>query len=40
MKKDEKGNIYRKIYLDEKGIVIGNILVNPVRTLGVIRGII
>jgi nitrite reductase (NADH) large subunit len=40
IKKDEKKNVYRKICLDEKGIIIGAILVNQVGDLGVIQGLI
>jgi hypothetical protein len=40
IKKDEKRNIYRKICLDEKGIIIGAILINQVDDLGVIHGLI
>jgi NAD(P)H-nitrite reductase large subunit len=40
VKKDEKRNIYRKICLDEKGIIIGAILINQVNDLGVIHGLI
>jgi nitrite reductase (NADH) large subunit len=39
-KKDEKRNVYRKFCLDEKGILIGAILVNQVEDLGVIQGLI
>jgi NAD(P)H-nitrite reductase large subunit len=40
VKKDEKRNIYRKICLDEKGVIIGAILINHIEDLGVIRGLI
>jgi NAD(P)H-nitrite reductase large subunit len=40
MRKDEKRSIYRKICLDEKGIMIGAILINQVDDLGVLRGLI
>ena len=40
VKKDEKRSIYRKICLDEKGIIIGAILINQVNDLGVIHGLI
>ena len=39
-KKDEKRNIYRKICLDEKGIIVGAILINKMDDLGVIHGLI
>lgn len=39
-KRDEKRNIYRKVCLDEKGIIIGAILINQVDGLGVIQGLI
>jgi NAD(P)H-nitrite reductase large subunit len=39
-KRDEKRNIYRKIYFDEKGIIIGAILINQVDDLGVIQGLV
>lgn len=39
-KKDEKRDIYRKICLDEKGIIIGAILINQVSDLGVLHGLI
>jgi len=38
--KDEKRNIYRKLCLDKKGIMIGAILINHVSDLGVIHGLI
>ena len=40
VKKDEKRNIYRKLCLDQKGIIIGAILINHVSDLGVIHGLI
>ena len=40
IKKDEKRDIYRKICLDEKGIIIGAILINQVDDLGVLHGLI
>ena len=40
IKRDEKRNIYRKLCLDEKGILIGAILINQVEDLGVIQGLI
>ncbi len=40
VRKDEKRNIYRKICLDEKGILIGAILINQVDDLGVLHGLI
>jgi NAD(P)H-nitrite reductase large subunit len=40
IRKDEKRNIYRKICLDEKGVIIGAILINRVDDLGVIHGLI
>jgi nitrite reductase (NADH) large subunit len=40
VKKDEKRNIYRKLCLDNKGIIIGAILINHVGDLGVIHGLI
>lgn len=36
----EKRNIYRKVCLDEKGTMIGAILINQVDGLGVIQGLI
>ena len=38
IKKDEKRNIYCKICLDGKGVIIGAILINRVEDLGVIQG--
>ena len=40
VRKDEKRNIYRKICLDEKGVIIGAILINQVEDLGVLHGLI
>jgi len=40
IKKDEKRNIYRRICLDEKGTLIGAILINQVDDLRVIHGLI
>ena len=40
VKKDEKRNIYRKICLDERGIIIGAILINQVDDLGILHGLI
>jgi NAD(P)H-nitrite reductase large subunit len=40
IKRDVRSNIYRKICLDEKGILIGAILINRVDDLGVIHGLI
>lgn len=40
VKKDEKRNIYRKLCLDEKGTIIGAILINQVDDLGIIHGLI
>ncbi len=40
IKKDEKRNIYRKICLDERGIIIGAILINQVDDLGILHGLI
>ena len=40
IKKDEKRNIYRKICLDRKGVIIGAILINQVEDLGIIHGLI
>lgn len=40
IKRDEKRDIYRKICLDEKGIVIGAVLINQVDDLGVLHGLI
>jgi len=40
VKKDEKRNIYRKICFDEKGVIIGAILINQVDDLGVLHGLI
>jgi NAD(P)H-nitrite reductase large subunit len=40
IKRDEKRNIYRKICLDEKGIIIGALLINRVDDLGVLHGLI
>lgn len=40
VRKDEKRNIYRKICLDEKGVIIGAILINRVEDLGVLHGLI
>jgi len=40
IKKDEKRESYRKICLDEKGIIIGAILINQVDDLGVLHGLI
>jgi NAD(P)H-nitrite reductase large subunit len=40
IKKDEKREIYRKLCLDEKGIIIGAILINQVDDLGVLHGLI
>ena len=34
IRRDEKRNIYRKICLDKKGIIIGAILINQVDDLG------
>ena len=36
--RDEKRNIYRKVCLDEKGTIIGAILINQVDGLGVVQG--
>jgi NAD(P)H-nitrite reductase large subunit len=40
VRKDEKRDIYRKICLDEKGVIIGAILVNQVDDLGILHGLI
>jgi len=40
IKKNEKNNIYRKLCLDEKGSLIGAILINQIDDLGVIHGLI
>lgn len=40
IRKDEKRDIYRKICLDEKGVVIGAVLINQVDDLGVIHGLV
>ena len=40
IKKDEKRNIYRKICFDEKGVIIGAILINQVDDLGVLHGLV
>lgn len=39
-KRDEKRNVYRKFCLDEKGFLVGAILVNQTEDLGVIQGLI
>ncbi len=38
--KDERRNIYRKMCLDEKGVMIGAVLVNQVEDLGMIHSLI
>lgn len=40
IKRDEKRNIYRKICLDQKGVIIGAVLINQVDDLGIIHGLI
>ncbi len=40
LRKDEKRNIYRKICLDENGLIIGAILINQVEDLGIIHALI
>ena len=40
IKKDEERNIYRKICFDEKGVIIGAVLINQVDDLGVFHGLI
>lgn len=40
LKNDEKRNIYRKICLDENGLIIGAILINQVDDLGIIHTLI
>jgi nitrite reductase (NADH) large subunit len=40
VKRDEKRNVYRRICLDERGIIIGAILINEVSDLGVIQGLV
>ena len=40
VKKEEKKNVYRKICIDAKGIIIGAILINRVDDLGVLHGLI
>lgn len=39
-RKDEKKSVYRKISLDEKGRIIGAILINRMEDLGVLHGMI
>ncbi len=40
IKKDEKREIYRKLCLDEKGVLIGAILINQMDDLGILQGLI
>jgi nitrite reductase (NADH) large subunit len=40
IKKDERGNVYRKISLNEKGIIIGALLINEWGDFGIIHGLI
>jgi len=40
IKKDEKRSTYRKICLDENGVIIGAVLINRVDDLGIIHGLI
>jgi nitrite reductase (NADH) large subunit len=40
MRQDEKRAIYRKICLDEKGVLIGAILINQVDDVGILLGLI
>jgi len=40
IRKDERREIYRKICLDEKGVLIGAILVNRVDDVGILQGLI
>ncbi len=40
VRKEEARGIYRKICLDEKGVILGAVLVNQVDDLGVIHGLI
>lgn len=40
VRKDEKRHIYRKLCFDEKGILIGAILIHQVEDLGIIHGLI
>lgn len=40
VRKDEKRDIYRKLCFDEKGTLIGAVLINQVDDLGIIRGLI
>ncbi len=40
VKKDKERNIYRKICLDGKGIIIGAVLINRVDDLGILHGLI
>ncbi|HUL31567.1 MAG TPA: FAD-dependent oxidoreductase [Thermodesulfobacteriota bacterium] len=40
VQKDEKRSIYRKICLDEKGTIIGAVLINRMDDLGVLHGLI
>jgi NAD(P)H-nitrite reductase large subunit len=40
IKKDEKRSTYRKICLDENGVIIGAVLINRVEDLGIIHGLI
>jgi len=40
IKKDESKNVYRKICLDDRGVIIGAILINELGDFGIIRGLI
>ncbi len=40
IKKDERRNVYRKICLNEKGIIIGALLINELGDFGIIHGLI
>ena len=40
VKKDDRRNIYRKLCVDEKGVIIGAILINQAEDAGVIHGLI
>jgi nitrite reductase (NADH) large subunit len=40
VRRDEKRGIYRKICLDDRGVIVGAILLNQVDDLGVIQGLI
>jgi nitrite reductase (NADH) large subunit len=40
IKKDESRNVYRKICLDDSGVIIGAILINELGDFGIIHGLI